>query len=281
MWKKCARLLCAALMSGGVGCGVGDGAALMSVSTQDPAVDPELPGSTAAASLTTGLPCETSTLLATQCLGCHGAGAAMPLTSLEQLRAPAASAPGLSMAEAALARMRDGARPMPPGAAPSVAAADLAAFSAWVSAGMPEGTCGTPAQPVPEVLGCATGARWTGGNEGSSAMQPGMACQACHVTKGPATQFAGTVYGAPSQENLCNGARGVTVTLTDARGVVFTVISNGAGNFHAEPLEGFTPPYRAQVSLGDRTRSMATPQTSGDCNACHTERGSPGRILAP
>ena len=43
-------------------------------------------------------------------------------------------------------------------------------------------------------------------------------------------------------------------------------------------------PYRAKVVVGGRERVMLTPQTNGDCNACHTQagaEGAPGRIIVP
>ena len=44
------------------------------------------------------------------------------------------------------------------------------------------------------------------------------------------------------------------------------------------------PPFKAKVTYMGRERAMAATQTSGDCNACHTQNGAnsaPGRILLP
>jgi hypothetical protein len=43
-------------------------------------------------------------------------------------------------------------------------------------------------------------------------------------------------------------------------------------------------PFHAKVTYMGRERAMATAQTSGDCNSCHTQNGTmsaPGRILLP
>jgi hypothetical protein len=43
-------------------------------------------------------------------------------------------------------------------------------------------------------------------------------------------------------------------------------------------------PFRAKVTYMGRERDMAAGQTSGDCNACHTQSGAmsaPGRIILP
>jgi hypothetical protein len=43
-------------------------------------------------------------------------------------------------------------------------------------------------------------------------------------------------------------------------------------------------PYRARVVTANGTRAMATEQTIGDCNTCHTVSGrenAPGRIYLP
>ena len=43
-------------------------------------------------------------------------------------------------------------------------------------------------------------------------------------------------------------------------------------------------PYTARVVANGKVSAMTTPQTNGDCNSCHTQRGdnvAPGRILLP
>ena len=61
---------------------------------------------------------------------------------------------------------------------------------------------------------------------------------------------------------------------------------NDAGNFHSDPggREAISFPIRAKVVQGTRERAMLGDRMSGDCNACHTQRGengAPGRIVAP
>jgi len=55
-----------------------------------------------------------------------------------------------------------------------------------------------------------------------------------------------------------------------------------SGNFGTQRT--ITPPYRARVLFNGTERVMATPQTNGDCNLCHTQMGAmgaPGRIILP
>jgi hypothetical protein len=57
---------------------------------------------------------------------------------------------------------------------------------------------------------------------------------------------------------------------------------NAAGNFYSsKSTAGFPLPYRARIVANGKTVAMATPQTEGDCNTCHTAtgmNGAPGRI---
>ncbi len=74
------------------------------------------------------------------------------------------------------------------------------------------------------------------------------------------------------------------VIITDANGVEQPPIPvTGGGNFNAR-WTTLAMPYRAKVVVGDSERVMLTPQTSGDCNACHTQsgaQGARGRIILP
>ena len=127
----------------------------------------------------------------------------------------------------------------------------------------------------------------------SPEMGPGRACIQCHndanVASGendaPIFAFAGTVYPTAHEPTDCigSGSEGAAIEVTDAEGRVFTQLANPSGNFFDEPPE-LVYPYTALVRFQGRERSMATPQASGDCNACHTEKGdlsAPGRILLP
>jgi hypothetical protein len=131
---------------------------------------------------------------------------------------------------------------------------------------------------------CLSGTRWIGGDEGSHSMHPGRDCISCHASKGegPGFSAAGTLFGRAGEADDCFGAASATIQLTDSAGKVITMASNDAGNFYSS--ESFAPPYTAKVIFKGEERVMATPQTSGACNSCHTSagaNGAPGRILLP
>ena len=47
---------------------------------------------------------------------------------------------------------------------------------------------------------------------------------------------------------------------------------------------GVPVPYKARVKAGGKMSAMASAQTTGDCNSCHTTtgaEGAPGRVLIP
>lgn len=144
--------------------------------------------------------------------------------------------------------------------------------------------------PFAAPPGCSSGRMWTFGNHGSSNMNPGQACIACHrtVSGAPIFTIAGTVYQTAREPNDCfggppMGGGQVIVEITDAMGAVHMIpVSNSSGNFYLEaPI---TTPYRARVLYNGNARAMATPQNNGDCNSCHTAMGSmgaPGRIVLP
>jgi hypothetical protein len=133
---------------------------------------------------------------------------------------------------------------------------------------------------------CTSGSTWTQGNHGSSNMNPGRACLACHVTMdGPPLTFAGTTYPTAHEPDLCNGADGADgarVVITGADGNTLTLTPSASGNF--DSATNVMLPFTAKVTYQGRTRAMTTMQTSGDCNACHTQTGAsgaPGRIVLP
>lgn len=208
----------------------------------------------------------------------------MSLRTHADLTAVSVIVPGETQAERSLARMRDAMRPMPP-AGPAPDAAALAAFEAWITAGSPSGSC-TVDDPFAGPPRSTSGTTWTGGNRESPLMRPGGACVACHVSmrEGPVFSIAGAVFPSGHEPDDCNGAvpYDVTVEITDASGEVLRLTPNAAGNFFWE--DRIALPYRARVLASGRERVMTAPQTSGDCNACHTQmglEGAPGRIVAP
>lgn len=262
-------------------------------STDDASVAPPS-GSSAPPS---GLPCDIANLLASRCTVCHGAtlagGATLHLNSWDDLTAPAPDHTSQSVAERCLARVRDSAAPMPPTGS-RLAASDIALFEAWVNAGTPEGTCASSSGP--DIFGaaptCTSATFWTGGDKESPDMHPGRACIDCHTRgvrgeRGPPLSLAGTVFATAHDPDDCNGANGrvdgVVIEITDKNGKVQRITPRSSGNFYVEP-QPLATPYTARVLYQGRVRAMATPQTSGDCNSCHTAaglNGAPGRIALP
>lgn len=135
----------------------------------------------------------------------------------------------------------------------------------------------------------SSGTRWTGGDSGSSAMNPGMDCIACHKQEGPKYAVAGTVYSDGADADGCDGVSGVSIELRTV-GIdppqTVTATSNGAGNFYLNSNQMFAAgtKYTARVIANGKARAMTTVQTNGACNSCHTATGAhdaPGRIIIP
>ena len=264
-----------------------------------------------------GLPCDISHLLNTRCNGCHGDplknSAPIPLLSLENLLATSAVDPTVSVAKRSVTRMRDMALSMPPAHYPQPSDAEKATFEAWVNAGTPATSCGASdggitvidpvdAGPAPTV--CTSNKMWqpNGDDDGSSLMNPGLACRSCHlgqnfegqnpsgaISRNKAFYFMGTVYPTLHEQNYCRSvlpSGGGTVEIIDVNGnVAATMLVNASGNFmSASTRTTIAMPYTARVKANGRVRVMTTPQTDGDCNSCHTEQGrnnAPGRIVWP
>jgi len=252
------------------------------------------PGAGGTPGTPTDLPCDVADVLTSSCLSCHGSppagGAPMSLTSLAQLLAASPTNAAVTTGQACVQRMASTTSPMPPLPAASVDTAKQAAFSAWVSSGMPAGSCGVDAgTPDPVFSGaptCTSGAYWTGGTSGS--MRPGEACIACHSQgEGPAFAIAGTAYPTGHEYNDCDGsaAQGAVVTVTDSTHVSRSFTVNSAGNFYGAASGGWPVfPITATITLGGKTRAMSGAVPTGDCNTCHTlngANGAPGRIALP
>jgi hypothetical protein len=133
---------------------------------------------------------------------------------------------------------------------------------------------------------CLPGMKWTGGDEGSPDMHPGKSCIDCHAQgEGPRFIVAGTVFKELTEPDDTYGVKGVVVQLTDAKGKVIRLTTNAAGNFMLR-AHGNTIvfPFTAKVLFQGREGEMVTPQSTGNCAACHTAHGAngaPGRIVAP
>jgi hypothetical protein len=259
-------------------------------------------GASGSGAAATGLPCEVDALLTKRCRSCHGSPlmAPMALVTYEDLAAPAKSAPAKSNAVLALERMTATTAPMPP-SGERATDAEITVFRAWVEAGLPRGRCGgaeplpdggvatpKPSQPLMSV--CSSGKTWTSTSKGAQ-MNPGRACITCHQQhKQDETivRVGGTVYPTLREPDLCYGidgpATGAQVIITDAAGRVFTLPVGATGNFSLQGEASIQMPFRAKVIRNGVERQMNTPQSTGDCNSCHTEtgvNGAPGRILLP
>lgn len=243
-----------------------------------------------------GLPCNVDSFLQLHCRSCHGArligGAPMALLTYADLLAPSPTDSSKTNAQRSSEMMQAGT--MPPGG--GLLQADLQAFAVWVQGGTPMGSCassaagdaGTVSDPYNTPVVCSSNKTWTSGDRGSQLMHPGDACISCHSSRGggeaPLFALAGTLYPTAHEPNDCNGssAVGASIVITDANGTSHTLTPNAAGNF--DWTGSLAKPYSAKVVYQGRTRAMATKQTDGDCNGCHTESGNsaaPGRIMLP
>jgi hypothetical protein len=147
---------------------------------------------------------------------------------------------------------------------------------------------------------CPSGMLYGDGSDGingqQSTMYPGRACNACHAsTQGPDTPpifaAAGTVFATGKVVDDCLPPTSIDLTqakvvLHDANGD-HTLNVGIDGNFSSKSI---VYPYTAKVTYMGKERAMATPQSNGDCNGCHTAAGTnttpgaapaPGRIALP
>ena len=258
--------------------------------------DGSIVGGDAGPVTTSGLPCEVAMVLTSRCTSCHGptptGGATVSLVSRDRLLAMSPTMPARRVIDVAIERMRATTGQMPPPPTSPTPEAEIAILESWVAAGTPEGSC--EVEPDPLFTGpdtCTTGMMWTGGNRESPLMRPGGACIDCHTTmrEGPRRPLtlAGTVYSSGREIDDCNGIAGstsdpITIEVHDMMGRVISMAPNAAGNFYSS--DAVTFPITAVVRYQGRERVMATPVMSGDCNSCHTLRGTmdaPGRIVLP
>ncbi len=241
----------------------------------------------------TGLPCDVDQMLQSRCQGCHSAppvgGAPMALVSYADLTGPSLSDPTRTVAQLSAARIRDTVRPMPPGGGQTQ---DAVLLETWIAASYPQGSCNSPPDAATNPYGtpptCTSNQMSYGGEDLGGSMHPGLPCIGCHASNGggeaPVFRLAGTVYPTAHEYDECNstGATGATVVVTDHNGMVLTLPLLGVGNFYSTtPL---ALPYTAKVVRNGVERAMGEPQTSGDCNSCHTLNGAnnaPGRIMFP
>jgi mono/diheme cytochrome c family protein len=255
------------------------------------------------------LPVALLSLFAERCQTCHG-NPPLPtvpgsLTSYEDLARPAKTDPTRTMAEMALARIRNTAAPMPPLPGSPVPDAEARFLETWIETGMPLEGCsstdggppaprpdaGPPAATPPPVFNtpsvCTSKRTYQGGN--NQRMRPGDNCLNCH-----GFDAAGTVYPTAHEPRFCNGvdgddeASGAQVVVTDSQGRTSTARVNNVGNFIFRG--NLRPPLRVKVTFQGRERLMISMAPAGSCNRCHTEDGTttvnggpkaPGRIVLP
>ena len=247
------------------------------------------------------VPCAVQTVYQAHCTTCHGTtlagNAPMPLVTYANLTASSPIDSTATFAQRTVVRMQSTTSPMPPAPGTRATATEIQTVNSWIAAGYPTGTaCNTGAgggggTGAPDPLGvaarCTSGTTWTGGNNGSAVMNPGLACVNCHRNQEEAPLFtiAGTLYPTGHEPNLCNGVNGTTgarVVIVDASNQTLTLTPNAAGNFTYTGT--VRTPYTAKVTYQGRERIMPVAQTNGDCNSCHTQNGTsgaPGRITLP
>jgi hypothetical protein len=127
--------------------------------------------------------------------------------------------------------------------------------------------------------GCTSQSRWAGGDAGSALMSPGTACLGCHGARAPVFTFAGSIYASAHEPDQCNGvaANDALLLIKAANGFKLALTINAAGNFFTQT--SLPKPYTVELRYQGRVVTKQEPQTSGDCNACHSEAG--GRITLP
>lgn len=251
-----------------------------------------------------GMPCAVASMVAEKCVVCHGTplagNATFTLKSRADFLQPSLVDPEKNLFQQARIRLHNPYNPMPPAGYQQPTADEVYAFDHWEMAGAPEGTC-NPMMPPPQPTSCASNKFWGYGNSGSSGMNPGLACRACHLGQNFNGQnpqgysepfrayfFMGTVFSDAHAKNLCNTTppSGAKIEILDKNGnVALTMTANSVGNFYSTSTTTSIPmPYTARVTANGMSAKMLTPQTSGDCNACHVQHAAapnPGRIVAP
>lgn len=248
------------------------------------------------------LPCDLAKALE-RCFSCHGTtplgDAKVSLSSYAALTAASPSMAGLTVAQSAVARMKDTAKPMPPPPSGAATTAEIDAVQKWIDGGMPKGDCGSLPDPFAVPPKCTSGETYTLRDEGKGDMYPGRACVACHVKESreaPALWLGGTVFPSAHEPDDCISKitdAPASVVVVDGAGKTYTLpVSPASGNFYLKKTDApaFKAPYKTKVVKAGKERVMSTEQSNGDCNACHTQDGAlvppatlkaPGRILSP
>lgn len=127
--------------------------------------------------------------------------------------------------------------------------------------------------------------------------RPGQPCTLCHSAYegvDPEITVGGTIFASPAKEpgKLPVAVEGAEITLIDAEGVVKTVTTNCAGNFHLTK-EQWNPSFPLQVEVrypapGAPNQQKPTPSMAsrisrdGSCAGCHygpPNQGTPGYVF--
>ncbi len=109
--------------------------------------------------------------------------------------------------------------------------------------------------------------------------RPGQPCLVCHSDYGPAhmiLSFGGTIYQYDTDPLV--PLKDALVTLTDAKGRIYEVQSNCAGNFYVQRADyDPTYPVRASVTYGTVPVSpmLSFIHRDGSCASCHTDPVGP------
>jgi hypothetical protein len=191
--------------------------------------------------------------------------------------------------------MTDEVAPMPPSPLPAPTPSEITALRSWLQIGTPQSECveePNPSQdPYAAPAVCTSGSFWPiDFDSGFWGMMPGRNCIECHrlyPQHAPLFSVAGTVYRTAHEPDRCYGipvATGAKIVITDANGVEHPPVPVVSGGNFGVILSGLALPYRAKLVVGDAQRVMQTPQSNGDCNACHTQagtQGARGRIILP
>lgn len=106
--------------------------------------------------------------------------------------------------------------------------------------------------------------------------RPGQPCSVCHGGDGPGPDFAigGTIY---ETRGVDRALKGVTVTLTDAKGETRTPVTNEVGNFYLR-AEDWSPTFPLFVSLsypGAVPKDMVS-RIGGNIGCAYCHHGADG-----
>jgi hypothetical protein len=197
------------------------------------------------------------------------------------LTAPSHLTPSENEAQLSLSLMQGNSPSMPPGG--TAAAADIATLQAWISAGLPMGSCATSNDggtsgeggSPPPASNVFANAPPFASQTGRSTHNAGKDCMGCHGNgngDAPQFEFGGTLYDGSG-----NAVPGAEVRLVDSSGNGTSVYSGPTGTFYKEG-SGFAGPAHIGVRSATSTQSMLTAlqsasqppaSTGGACSACH------------